>query len=134
MGESKRRGTFADRVNQPREKEKQAFQMALDAGFVPMTLDELKQKAGAPESASFCGYVLHRLAEDDFCSSEGLWVSHPGHAFVVSDFPSALALFLKFGLEDTGAVFATLWEDQTRFYVSPMDRVGDSLGGSPIFH
>lgn len=134
MGESKRRGTFADRVNQAREKEKKAYQAALDAGFKPMTLDELKQNAGAPDSASFCGYVLHRVAEDDFCSPDGIWVPHPGQAFVVSDFPAALAHFLELGLQDTGAVFATLWEDQTRFYVSAMDSIEGESGGSPIFH
>ena len=135
MGQSKRRGTLTDRVNQAREREKQSFQAALDAGFIPMTLDELKEKAGAPDSASFCGYVLHRLVQDDFCSSEGTWVSYPGHAFVVSNFPAALSSFLEFGLEDTEAVFATLWEDKARSYVSPMNRVGKTTPSSaPVFH
>ena len=133
MGESKRRGSRSDRIKQAMDRQRRDLQVALGAGFNPMTLEELRADVGAPASAVFRGYVLHREEHDDFCSSDGRWVSFPGHAFVLSDLPAAVSLFLKLGLQSTGAVFATLWEDDLRFYVHPMNSV-DVTGKPPLFH
>lgn len=130
VGESKRRGSRSDRIKLALERERRQLQAALDAGFKPMTLEELRADVGVPASAVFRGYVLHRIEQDDFCSPKGIWVPFPGHALVVSDFPAALARFQDFGLESTGAVFATLWEDDLRFYVSPMG--GETRKGPPL--
>lgn len=133
VGESKRRGSRSDRIKQALDRQRRELQVILGAGFNPMTLEELRVDVGAPASAVFRGYVLHRVEQDDFCSSDGRWVSFPGHAFVVSDLPPAVSLFLKLGLQSTGAVFATLWEDDLGFYVSPMQPV-EGVGNPPSFH
>jgi len=133
MGESRRRGSRADRIKQALDRQRIELQTALGAGFNPMTLEELRVEVGAPASAVFRGYVLHRVEQDDFCSSDGRWVSFPGQAFVVSDLPAAVSLFLELGLQSTGAVFATLWEDDLRFYVSPMHPF-DGTGRPPSLH
>jgi hypothetical protein len=133
MGESKRRGSRSDRIKQAMDRQRCELKVALGAGFNPMTLEELRADVGAPASAVFRGYVLHRVEQDDFCSSDGRWVSFPGQAFVVSELPAAVSLFLKLGLQSTGAVFATLWEDDLRFYVSPMQPI-DGTGSPPSFH
>lgn len=133
MGESKRRGSRSDRIKQAMERQRRDLQVALGAGFNPMTLEELRADVGVPASAVFCGYVLHRVEQDDFCSPDGRWVSFPGHALVVSDLPAAVSRFLELGLQSTGAVFATLWEDDIRFYVSPMQPV-EGTSSPPSFH
>ena len=74
MGESKRRGSRSDRIKQAMDRQRRDLQVALGAGFNPMTLEELRADVGAPASAVFRGYVLHREEHDDFCSSDGRWV------------------------------------------------------------
>lgn len=101
MGESKRRGSRSDRIKQAMERQRRDLQVALGAGFNPMTLEELRADVGVPASAVFCGYVLHRVEQDDFCSPDGRWVSFPGHALVVSDLPAAVSRFLELGLQSS---------------------------------
>jgi hypothetical protein len=53
MGESKRRGTKEERIQQSQHLKKQK-------------LDEIKQKIGVPQEAEFCGYIIHLVEQNAF--------------------------------------------------------------------
>lgn len=56
MGESKRRGTKEERIQQSQDNKKQK-------------LDDIKKRIGVPEEAEFCGYIIHLTEQNAFVQS-----------------------------------------------------------------
>jgi hypothetical protein len=53
MGESKRRGSREERIQQSQDNQKQK-------------LDDIKKRIGVPEEAEFCGYIIHLAKQNAF--------------------------------------------------------------------
>lgn len=111
MGESKRRGSKQERVEQALESKKRK-------------LDEIRGKLGLPENAEFCGYLVHSVDKDEFVHSieettmvvKRAFAKTPELAMRFDHFWDAY----KYAKEDKGEIVVGLFEVGGEFIVHPV--------------
>jgi len=108
MGESKRRGSKQERIEQSLEIKKRK-------------LDDIKKKIGLPENAEFCGYLIHLVDKDEFVQTiedtptaiKRTFIKTPELAMRFVHFWDAY----KFAKEEKGEVVVGLFELDSQFII-----------------
>lgn len=114
MGESKKRGSKQERIEQALNR------------YKPTSIDEIRRQMGLPDGSSFLGYVIHLPESDEFLAHFDdsdhkivkLWAAIPDLAIRYQDFHHAVKVLKAVSQSGRQTLLALLWEEDSQYFVT----------------